>query len=77
MEQLLVIMKFFEKFVYATLKGAGHESPEYQPLTSLAMFSRFIQNSDLADPNPSKVKSVPIPALRTQGGVLRQHGIRG
>jgi len=67
----------FEQFVYATLKGAGHESPEYQPLTSLAMFSRFIQNSDLADPNPSRVKSSPIPVLRTQGGSLKQHGIRG
>jgi len=63
--------------VYATLKGAGHESPQYQPLTSLAMFSRFIQNADLTDPNPSKVKSVPIPIMRTQGVSLKELGIRG
>jgi len=38
-----------QQFTYATVKGAGHEAPEYQPLNSLAMFSRFLQNGHLRD----------------------------
>jgi len=34
----------FSTFTYATIKGAGHEAPEYQPLSALNMFSSFLLN---------------------------------
>jgi len=42
----------FEKYTYATIKGAGHEAPGYQPLTSSEMFRRFLQTGSLADKAP-------------------------
>jgi len=67
----------FEDFVYATIKGAGHESPQYQPLTSFNMFQRFTQGESLSHAHNPSVPNVRIPARRTQGVVLKQHGIRG
>jgi len=67
----------FDDFVYATLKGAGHESPQYQPLTSFNMFQRYIQGQSLGHSQMPTVAPTTIPARRTQGVVLKQHGIRG
>jgi len=39
----------YEKFTYATVKGAGHEVPEYQPLSGINMFSRFLNKGNLND----------------------------
>jgi len=39
----------YETFTYATVKGAGHEVPAYQPMSGSAMFSRFLQNGNLND----------------------------
>ena len=31
----------FDSYTFATVKGAGHEAPEYQPLSSINMIKRF------------------------------------
>jgi serine carboxypeptidase-like clade 2 len=66
----------FETFSYATIKGAGHEAPGYQPLTALNMFARFLVNQTLDDLNQqTKTKTAvrqPIRRPLTQGMILRQ-----
>lgn len=37
------------KFSYATVKGAGHEAPQYQPLSSVDMIYRWLDTSSLAE----------------------------
>jgi serine carboxypeptidase-like clade 2 len=62
----------FDNFTYATVKGAGHEVPTYQPLTGLNLFSRFLLNQSLDDP----VAEVHINNIRqpivSQGDMLRR-----
>ena len=36
-------------FSFATLKGGGHEAPQYQPLNALNMFERFLNRQNLTD----------------------------
>jgi len=38
----------FDTYTYATVKGAGHEVPGYQPLNAYNMFSRFLTTQTLA-----------------------------
>uniref|UniRef100_A0A7S4KTW6 Carboxypeptidase n=1 Tax=Paramoeba aestuarina TaxID=180227 RepID=A0A7S4KTW6_9EUKA len=40
-------VEYFEEYTYATVKGAGHTVPTYQPLTAYNMFERFSQNQNL------------------------------
>jgi len=62
----------FDSYTYATVKGGGHEAPEYQPLSSFNMFERFMKSQSLDDPSQSPSA---FPALhrraRTQGDFLR------
>jgi len=37
----------FDKYTYATIKGGGHETPLYQPLTSFQMIERFLKTGKL------------------------------
>jgi carboxypeptidase C (cathepsin A) len=37
----------YDTYTYATIKGAGHEAPQYQPLNSYEMFTRFLANQKL------------------------------
>lgn len=38
----------YDKYTYATVRGAGHEVPQYQPLFAKTFFQRFIvQNGQL------------------------------
>jgi len=69
-----------EKFTYATVKGAGHEVPEYQPLNGLNMFSRFLTQGNLNDAQETSRAAANI-ALRsrkqlTQSQMLRIHNVR-
>jgi len=36
-----------DKYTYATVKGAGHEVPTYQPWSAYNMFQRFLNNQPL------------------------------
>jgi len=40
-------VEVYDTYTYATIKGAGHEAPQYQPLSGYNMFSRFLQNGNL------------------------------
>jgi len=42
-------VEVYDTYTYATIKGAGHEAPQYQPLSANNMFSRFLQNGNLND----------------------------
>jgi hypothetical protein len=70
----------FERHTYATIKGAGHEAPQYQPLIAFHLFERFLRKGNIDEPNGRD--SVEVGALgeqalsriageRTQGSVLR------
>jgi len=37
----------YDKYTYCTVRGAGHEVPQYQPLFAEAVFSRFIATGSL------------------------------
>ena len=41
--------RVMDKLVYATVKGAGHEVPLFQPLESLTMITRFFKTGSLAE----------------------------
>jgi len=42
-------VEVYDKYTYATVKGAGHEVPLYQPYISYQMIYRFLQNGVLFD----------------------------
>jgi len=61
-----------DKFTYATVKGGGHETPEYQPLSSFHMISRFIKTGNLGG---GQVKGIKRGFRLTQGDMLRRFGL--
>jgi len=40
-------VEVYDKFTYATVKGGGHETPLYQPLSSYNLIYRFMTNGNL------------------------------
>jgi hypothetical protein len=40
-------VEVYDQYTYATVKGAGHEAPLFQPLAAFNMFSRFLTNNTL------------------------------
>jgi len=65
-------VEVYDKFTYATVKGAGHEAPEYQPLSSFQMIQRFMKTGSL---NSTSTGYYPRPNYRTQGDMLRKYGL--
>jgi len=69
----------YPDYTYATVKGAGHEVPAYQPLNSYHMIYRFITTgSILGNDKPvlSTKKSAINKPVMTQSGMLRKYGIK-
>jgi len=66
-------VEVYDKYTYATVKGAGHETPEYQPVSSFAMVQRFIKTGSLKDPE-YKARVAPK-RYTTQGDILRRYGL--
>jgi len=64
----------YDRFTYATLKGAGHEAPLYQPISSFQMIYRFLMNGNLNDSLPPRVKNQK--PFRRQSDMFRYYGIR-
>jgi len=63
----------YDKFTYATLKGAGHEAPLYQPVSAYQLIYRFLTNGNLDENVPRRVR-VSSP-FRKQSDMLRYHGL--
>jgi len=61
----------FEHYTYATIKGAGHEAPAYQPLTSLNLIQRFVLGQSIIGKQPFRDSF-----RMTQARVLKQYGIK-
>ena len=61
----------YKEFSYATVKGAGHTVPEYQPFTSIELFRRFLQNQNLDGGEVYFPSSSMQPRPMRQGDVLR------
>jgi len=57
----------FDRYTFATVKGAGHEVPTYQPFFSLKMFQRFLQQQTLDE----DVVKRPYTRSPRQGDVIR------
>lgn len=43
----------FDRFTYATIKGAGHEVPEYQPAEAYYVFENFLKNQRIPNVKPA------------------------
>jgi len=70
----------FSTYTYATIRGGGHEVPQYQPLSAYNMFSRFISTGNLTGEQftSERVKwqseQTQFSESRlTQGQILRQN----
>jgi len=59
-------------YTYATIKGAGHESPQYQPLTAFNAAKRFITTGTLEGGRPPRWNY-----RVTQARTLKSYGIQG
>jgi len=66
----------YEHITYATIKGGGHEAPQYQPLISLNLFQRFLTKQRLIGKEYSP-RTLKHGLRRTEGRVLKEYGIRG
>merc|ERR1712063_128713 len=40
-------VEIYDTYTYATVKGAGHEAPQFQPAASWLLFSTFLKNGTL------------------------------
>jgi len=69
----------FDRYTFATVKGAGHEVPQYQTLSAFNMFQRFITSQSLLDekhsPSSRRVQG-SYDGLK-QGMMLKKYGIVG
>ncbi len=67
----------FDLYTFATIKGAGHEAPQYQPLSAFNMFKRFLNTQSLLDASGNEararamIREAQLARPLTQGKVLR------
>jgi carboxypeptidase C (cathepsin A) len=71
-------VEYFSQYTYATVKGAGHTVPTYQPLSAYNLFERFTQNLNLDGgevyfPADASAKKKPL----RQSDMLRKYGVSG
>eukprot|EP01103_Thecamoeba_quadrilineata_P014501 TRINITY_DN433_c0_g2_i1.p1 TRINITY_DN433_c0_g2~~TRINITY_DN433_c0_g2_i1.p1 ORF type:complete len:373 (-),score=42.52 TRINITY_DN433_c0_g2_i1:45-1163(-) len=66
-----------DRFTYATVKGGGHEAPQYQTLNAFNLFSRFLQNQSLAVPDNNSAPQRTYSRHQRSGDVLRAMFARG
>jgi len=69
----------YDTYTYATVKGAGHEAPQFQPLIAFNMVSRFLTNQNLLDVPAEEAGNAAVaakelrmrPTSLSQGDMLR------
>lgn len=67
----------FNNFTFATIKGAGHEAMQYQPVSAQQMAQRWVATQSLADPSSRRAFMSPPPMRRVrQGDALRMFEAR-
>jgi len=66
-------VEVFNGYTYATIKGAGHEAPQYQPLTAFNLYERYLSSKSLTGP---QYTPKPRKAPMTQARMLKKLGIR-
>jgi len=66
-------VEVYDKYTFATIKGAGHEAPLYQPLTSYQMIERFLTTGRLTGEGRGYARRRE-PRL-TQSDMLRKYGL--
>jgi serine carboxypeptidase-like clade 2 len=64
----------YDMFTYATLKGAGHEAPLYQPVSSYQLIYRFLMNGNLDENVMRRVRTSS--GFRKQSDMLRYYGLQ-
>jgi serine carboxypeptidase-like clade 2 len=69
-------VEVYDKFTYATLKGAGHEAPMYQPMSGYQLVYRFLMNGNLNDESKGMMRPRQYKPFRYQSDMLRYYGIR-
>eukprot|EP01103_Thecamoeba_quadrilineata_P014500 TRINITY_DN433_c0_g1_i1.p1 TRINITY_DN433_c0_g1~~TRINITY_DN433_c0_g1_i1.p1 ORF type:complete len:476 (-),score=107.33 TRINITY_DN433_c0_g1_i1:116-1543(-) len=62
----------YDRYTYATVKGAGHEAPQYQPLTVYNLFTRFLQNGNLNSAEDTAIRKRLALNNMKKSQVLRQ-----
>ncbi len=65
----------WDKFTYATVKGAGHLAPMNQPLSMFHLIESFIHNPAGKFNINKLTKRVRRARRQTQGGMLRKFGL--
>jgi len=70
-------VEVFDKYTYATVKGAGHEVPTYQPYNAFAMFERFLTSQSLSSEAETAKARKLMGSKRSlkQKDLLRKHGL--
>src|SRR5262249_37051700 len=63
----------YTKYSFATIKGAGHEAPEYQQLNAFHMIQRFLSDGSLIGDEPGS--GTYTPRRVRQSSMLRRHGL--
>jgi len=69
-------VEVYDHFTYATVKGAGHETPQYQPLSAYNMYHDFVTTGKLNTTGTKRLNK-KFRGRRSQGSILRERGIKG
>jgi len=65
-------VEVYDKYTFATLKGAGHEAPLYQPLTSFQLILRYLTTGRLTVNGEGRRHYSKV---LTQSDMLRKYGL--
>jgi len=67
----------FDRYTYATVKGAGHEVPQYQPLAAYNLFTRFISSGNLnSEDDESARRQTALRALKNSQSLRQKSALR-
>jgi len=65
-------VEVFKHYTFATIKGAGHEAPQYQPLTAYNLFTRFLNGANIVGEAP---RHFGLPYMTEGKKLLQSRGL--